>query len=365
MTSNDENEPPPIFGREDRNPQDFERSVCSPSKEDFQVMQDWINETISDKLWWNKDKEEEEDYALVHTEISLEPAVHFNEDAKESAEIWVADTGSSCNATNNNEGLYEVQEVKGGIKVGDGRGINITHKGKLDVTVCHADGTEVETTLAEVMYAPEMRHHLFGISTAMMKGWTLTGKNQEGKLSLELSKKGFATVKFDQMIKSGSSYLLGAKLKRRIQDVNMAQQKGTKMTRRILHGRLGHCGAHLVDSTAQSLDIELTGTLSKCENCTLEKIRQKNVSKESHNKATEPGERIYLDISSMKHSSLGGNKHWLLIVDEATRYKKSFFMKKKSALVEDIMKWFLHLKGKFKIKVKNIRLDNSGENKSL
>ena len=40
-------------------------------------------------------------------------------------------------------------------------------------------------------------------------------------------------------------------------------------------------------------------------------------------------------------------------------------MKKKSDQVEDIMKWFLHLKEKFKIKVKNIRLDNSGENKSL
>jgi hypothetical protein len=97
-------------------------------------------------------------------------------------------------------------------------------------------------------------------------------------------------LKFDQMIKSGSSYLLGAKLKRRIQDINMAQQKGTKMTRRLLPGRLGHCGAHLVDSTAQSLDIELTGKLNKCENCTLEKIRQKNISKESHNKATQPGE---------------------------------------------------------------------------
>jgi hypothetical protein len=66
----------------------------------------------------------------------------------------------------------------------------------------------------------------------------------------------------------------------------------------------------------------------------------------------------------MKHSSLGGNEHWLLIVDEATRYKKSFFMKKKSDQVEDIMNWLLHLTEKFKITVKIIRLDNSGENKN-
>ena len=46
---------------------------------------------------------------------------------------------------------------------------------------------------------------------------------------------------------------------------------------------------------------------------------------------------MYLDISSMTQASSGGNKHWALIVDEATRYKKSFFLKKKNDKIEVII----------------------------
>ena len=64
-------------------------------------------------------------------------------------------------------------------------------------------------------------------------------------------------------------------------------------------------------------------------------MRQANIPKFSKNQqAKNPGERIFIDISSMIHPSAGGKKHWLLIVGEATDYTHSFFLKKKSDLVE-------------------------------
>ena len=48
---------------------------------------------------------------------------------------------------------------------------------------------------------------------------------------------------------------------------------------------------------------------------------------------------MYLDISSTTQASLGGNKHWVLMVDEATRYKKSFFLKKKNDQIEVKIDW--------------------------
>ena len=36
---------------------------------------------------------------------------------------------------------------------------------------------------------------------------------------------------------------------------------------------------------------------------------------------------MYLDISSMKDESLGGRRHWAMLVDEATRCKHSFLLK--------------------------------------
>ena len=45
----------------------------------------------------------------------------------------------------------------------------------------------------------------------------------------------------------------------------------------------------------------------------------------------------------MIHPSAGGKKHWLLIVDEAIDYTHTFFLKKKSDLVETMIIWIKNL----------------------
>jgi hypothetical protein len=45
-----------------------------------------------------------------------------------------------------------------------------------------------------------------------------------------------------------------------------------------------------------------------------------------------PGERLYVDISSIKERSIGGANFWALIVDDFTDYCWSFALKKKSDL---------------------------------
>ena len=87
-----------------------------------------------------------------------------------------------------------------------------------------------------------------------------------------------------------------------------------------------------------------TNSDKKCLSCSLENIRQKNIpKKKEHTAKKDPGERIYLDVSSRKDESLCGRRHWAMLVDEATRCKHSFFLKKKSDQ---------GLKDKYKIQVK-------------
>ena len=74
---------------------------------------------------------------------------------------------------------------------------------------------------------------------------------------------------------------------------------------------------------------------------------------------------MYLDISSMRKTSMGGRQHWVMFLDEATKYKKSFFLKKKNEQVEPIIDWIKALKVRQKIQVKIIRCDNAGENRVL
>ena len=74
---------------------------------------------------------------------------------------------------------------------------------------------------------------------------------------------------------------------------------------------------------------------------------------------------MYLDISSMRKPSMGGRQHWVMLVDEATKYKKSFFLRKKNGQVEPSIEWIKALKARHEIQVKIIRCDSAGENKVL
>jgi hypothetical protein len=48
--------------------------------------------------------------------------------------------------------------------------------------------------------------------------------------------------------------------------------------------------------------------------------------------SNSPGERLYMDIISIKERSIGGAKFWALIVDDYTDYCWSFVLKNKSNL---------------------------------
>ena len=41
----------------------------------------------------------------------------------------------------------------------------------------------------------------------------------------------------------------------------------------------------------------------------------------------------------MRKPSMGGRQHWVMLVDEATNYKKSFFLKNMNEQVEPIIIW--------------------------
>ena len=46
---------------------------------------------------------------------------------------------------------------------------------------------------------------------------------------------------------------------------------------------------------------------------------------------------------------------WVMLIDEATKYKKSFFLKKKNEQVKPIIDWIKALKARHEIQVKTIR----------
>jgi hypothetical protein len=57
-----------------------------------------------------------------------------------------------------------------------------------------------------------------------------------------------------------------------------------------------------------------------------------------------PGERVYLDISSIRDESYGGSRFWVLVVDDYTDYCWSILLKHKSDLKSKVMTLLTDLK---------------------
>ena len=194
----------------------------------------------------------------------------------------------------------------------------------------------------------------------------MNGRWKEGGLVIELFKTTRASTKFDRMIPSGSSWLMGIKVQRVLDQAHSAMELGKTIFISKFHQITGHTGEHLLRPTANYMKLQLIGRLAPCEVCAQAKIRQRNVPKKKMKKLpTRPGYRVIIDICSFKQVSRGGNRHWLIVVDEFSDCTHTFFLKKKSDQIQIMLMWVRGLSKKYKIEIKRIRLDNSGENRSL
>ena len=66
----------------------------------------------------------------------------------------------------------------------------------------------------DVKIDPHLNHDLFSFTKAMREAWQMNGRWKEGGLIIELFKTARPSMKFDRMIPSGSSCLMGLRLKR-------------------------------------------------------------------------------------------------------------------------------------------------------
>ena len=88
----------------------------------------------------------------------------------------------------------------------------------------------------------------------------------------------------------------------------------------ILHAEPGHPSEVITDVTGRAIGLHLTGTFNSCEDCTLGKAKKESVSKKNMKQSKILGERLFFDISSPLSSTLGGKKHWLMVVEDSTNY---------------------------------------------
>ena len=304
----------------------------------------------------NPEKNDEHDQALVSNEMTLSSI---------GKDIFIGDSAAASHMTNNRTGVSDLVPIRGSVMIRNGESISCTHKGKLDVICKHRIGSTTRQTW-EVKIVPQLNHDLVSFTKAMKEGWLMNGRWKEGGLMIELFKQAKPSMKIDRMIPSGSSWLMGIKTQRLVGQVHTAIEPGKSVPIWKFHQMTGHTGEYLMKTTADYMGIKLTGKLDPCEACAEAKIRQANIPKKKEPQVpSRPGYRLFIDISSFKHESMGGKRHWLIVVDEFSDCSHSFFLKRKSDQIELLPAWMKELKAKYGIDIKYVRLDNRGENRVL
>ena len=211
-------------------------------------------------------KEEKNNKALVTKEMAL---------SNLGKNIFIGDAAATSHMTINKMGVYNLIPINGSVMIGNGQSISCTHKGKLDVICKHKDESMVKETW-DVKIVPQLSHDLFSFTKAMKEGWQMNGRWEEGGLVIELFKTTRASMKFDRMIPSGLSWLMGVKVLRVLDQVHSVIEPGKKISMLKFHQITGHTGEHLLRPTAKYMKIELKGKLAPCEICAQAKVRQAN-----------------------------------------------------------------------------------------
>ena len=99
-----------------------------------------------------------------------------------------------------------------------------------------------------------------------------------------------------------------------------------------------------------------------CTECALAKRMQRCLARESNKTAKEPGGRMLLDLANLNVTTMGGNRHIGLLVDEYSRLKFDMHISTKNQLQEQLLELLKIFFVNFKINVQVLQMDNAGEN---
>ena len=255
---------------------------------------------------------------------------------------WVADSGASTHMTNSPVGLYNVKQVNQKILVGDGRSMLVTKIGTWKGTFLDAQGKTQNIILEDVQLIPELMTNLFSLTKAMKKGFTISGQ----KTTIEVSK-GNWKLKFSKLLSENENFICGVNIKPTTEKIEIGFIGNTPLkptTLEAAHTILGHSGRDKTLATSKQLGWKISNPTNKshswkCIDCQIGKAQKLNVPKEDGDKSTTPGERLMIDISSVKTSKYKKRvgKFWLLIVDQCTNMKWCYFLKHKDDQIRALM----------------------------
>ena len=209
---------------------------------------------------------------------------------------------------------------------------------------------------SRVLYVPDLESNLFSVLSAVRRS----------KLKVVIEGDSMSFLKDGEPLFTGS-------IRR-----NVGTLDGTtldhservylaKSTRSLLHQRLGHIGKDrlerlLREGLADGVTVDSKSDLQDlCEHCIAGKQHRDPFPHASEHRSTELLGRIHSDLHGPLPRTPYGYQYWMTLVDDYSRYKSVYLLKKKSDAFAAFKEFVAKSERELNLKVKELRDDKGGE----
>ncbi|KAL4303488.1 hypothetical protein GQ457_10G006770 [Hibiscus cannabinus] len=293
------------------------------------------------------------EYAVLLSDERLLPETYCNDKDGESKDVWYLDNGASNHMTGHREKFQELDEgVTGKVRFGDGSTIQIMGKGTVVFECKNGD----HKALQEVYYIPKLCSNIISLgqmtedgNKVQMAGDTMKVTDNSGKLVMS--------------VKRNQSRLYKITLKTSKQ---VCLQTSLDDPAWLWHARLGHVNFHdlkVMGEKKLAVGVPLLSRPNKfCETCVISKHVRSPFPNQANFRAEKPLKLLHADVCGpISPDTLAGNKFFLLIVDDFTRWMWVYVLTAKSDSFQAFKKFKSLMENKTGYKIGTLRTDRGGE----
>ena len=183
---------------------------------------------------------------------------------------WIGDLGASCHITNDDTGLYNINDINELIQ-GSSSIMPATKKSKLQVKVRQVNRAEQVHTLWPVKFCPKAGANLLSLMCELLQGNKISTDHLNNIVITTPS----GNIILDCWIKTCDSWVAGVDFKQASNNERAVSATALpKKNINNLYIELGHPSEAITQSTDKPFGIQVTGMFKPCEDCALGKATQ-------------------------------------------------------------------------------------------
>lgn len=270
---------------------------------------------------------------------------------------WTIDSGCTCHMTNDREFFVEFKHGSAvDVTLADGTKTKSTGVGSGVVMGMNTKGERVAITLENVLLVPALEGSLISVRKLATKGLRVVFEGN----GCSIKTADGAILVVGELV--GGQY----RLKLAEECLSVTGNHGVNC-QHTWHRRMGHCDVSVVNAIvvkdlATGIELSDCGERIVCECCLKGKLVRKPFPQVLERKSKRPLDIIHTDLCGpMEHPTPSGNRYFITLIDDFSRFCVVFLLKSKDEAADKIMEYVQWVENIFDRKPCVLRSDGGGE----